>query len=172
MNTKEDLCDSFKKMEIAKPQENGGGPETGPEISVFNLLGEASDDTDIKMTNCAELTVTPVQGGEVTSAVDISIAALKEGNTPSNTTLTAKEVTPEEEAEPKEEEEEPKKEEAGLQESVEKGVSYSVYRDEEYLEDIMRLISKDLSEPYSIYTYRYFIHNWPTHCYIVSGTMS
>ncbi|KAF4526204.1 hypothetical protein B566_EDAN001888 [Ephemera danica] len=32
--------------------------------------------------------------------------------------------------------------------------------------DIMRLIQKDLSEPYSIYTYRYFIHNWPKLCYL------
>nr|SVE70462.1 EOG090X07BN [Daphnia similis]SVE71086.1 EOG090X07BN [Daphnia similis]SVE71717.1 EOG090X07BN [Daphnia similis]SVE72347.1 EOG090X07BN [Daphnia similis] len=32
--------------------------------------------------------------------------------------------------------------------------------------DIMRLIQKDLSEPYSIYTYRYFIHNWPMLCYL------
>ncbi|VDK50991.1 unnamed protein product [Anisakis simplex] len=30
--------------------------------------------------------------------------------------------------------------------------------------DIMQLITKDLSEPYSIYTYRYFIHNWPSLC--------
>ncbi|KAG8224266.1 hypothetical protein J437_LFUL001646 [Ladona fulva] len=32
--------------------------------------------------------------------------------------------------------------------------------------DIMRLIQKDLSEPYSIYTYRYFIHNWPKLCFL------
>jgi len=32
--------------------------------------------------------------------------------------------------------------------------------------DIMRLITKDLSEPYSIYTYRYFIHNWPKLCFL------
>nr|CAG4642552.1 EOG090X07BN [Evadne anonyx] len=32
--------------------------------------------------------------------------------------------------------------------------------------DIMRLIQKDLSEPYSIYTYRYFIHNWPMLCFL------
>ncbi|CAL1283630.1 unnamed protein product [Larinioides sclopetarius] len=34
--------------------------------------------------------------------------------------------------------------------------------------DIMRLIQKDLSEPYSIYTYRYFIHNWPKLTYLSS----
>nr|CAG4644003.1 EOG090X07BN [Lepidurus arcticus] len=34
------------------------------------------------------------------------------------------------------------------------------------MHDIMRLIQRDLSEPYSIYTYRYFIHNWPKLCYL------
>ena len=29
---------------------------------------------------------------------------------------------------------------------------------------IIRLIEKDLSEPYSIFTYRYFVHNWPELC--------
>jgi len=31
---------------------------------------------------------------------------------------------------------------------------------------IIHLITKDLSERYSIYTYRYFIHNWPHLCYL------
>ncbi|KAL3267296.1 hypothetical protein HHI36_011427 [Cryptolaemus montrouzieri] len=31
---------------------------------------------------------------------------------------------------------------------------------------IMKIIQKDLSEPYSIYTYRYFIHNWPKLCFL------
>ncbi|KAF8564109.1 hypothetical protein P879_10840 [Paragonimus westermani] len=38
------------------------------------------------------------------------------------------------------------------------------YRDEEDLQRIIPLISKDLSEPYSIYTYRYFIYQWPKLC--------
>ncbi|GMT09242.1 hypothetical protein PFISCL1PPCAC_539 [Pristionchus fissidentatus] len=38
------------------------------------------------------------------------------------------------------------------------------YQDESQIGDVMRLITKDLSEPYSIYTYRYFIHNWPQFC--------
>lgn len=45
---------------------------------------------------------------------------------------------------------------------------YVNYRDETQMPDIMRLIQKDLSEPYSIYTYRYFIHNWPQLCFLVS----
>ena len=42
-----------------------------------------------------------------------------------------------------------------------------IYESEEQMPDIMRLITKDLSEPYSIYTYRYFIHNWPKLCFLV-----
>uniref|UniRef100_A0AAF5Q703 N-terminal methionine N(alpha)-acetyltransferase NatC n=2 Tax=Wuchereria bancrofti TaxID=6293 RepID=A0AAF5Q703_WUCBA len=38
------------------------------------------------------------------------------------------------------------------------------YENEYQMADIMRLITKVLSEPYSIYTYRYFIHNWPKLC--------
>lgn len=46
-------------------------------------------------------------------------------------------------------------------------ISYLVYESELQMPDIMRLIQKDLSEPYSIYTYRYFIHNWPHLCFMV-----
>ena len=48
------------------------------------------------------------------------------------------------------------------------GVTYQIYQNELNMPDIMRLIQKDLSEPYSIYTYRYFIHNWPNLCFMVS----
>lgn len=40
------------------------------------------------------------------------------------------------------------------------------YESELQMPEIMRLIQKDLSEPYSIYTYRYFIHNWPKLCFL------
>lgn len=50
------------------------------------------------------------------------------------------------------------------------GVKYVCYKNEQQMTDIMRLIQKDLSEPYSIYTYRYFIHNWPKLCFLVSFT--
>ncbi|XP_053139847.1 N-alpha-acetyltransferase 30 [Hemicordylus capensis] len=43
---------------------------------------------------------------------------------------------------------------------------YVRYESELQMPDIMRLITKDLSEPYSIYTYRYFIHNWPQLCFL------
>jgi len=46
-------------------------------------------------------------------------------------------------------------------------IRYIVYESERQMEAIMQLITKDLSEPYSIYTYRYFIHNWPKLCFLV-----
>lgn len=45
-------------------------------------------------------------------------------------------------------------------------ITYTQYSDETQMPLIMRLIQKDLSEPYSIYTYRYFIHNWPNLCFL------
>jgi len=45
-------------------------------------------------------------------------------------------------------------------------IDYLDYTSELQMPDIMRLIQKDLSEPYSIYTYRYFIHNWPHLCFM------
>ena len=43
-------------------------------------------------------------------------------------------------------------------------IVYVDYTDESMLADIQALVSKDLSEPYSIFTYRYFLHNWPKLC--------
>lgn len=45
-------------------------------------------------------------------------------------------------------------------------IEYKEYESELQMPDIMQLIQKDLSEPYSIYTYRYFIHNWPNLCFL------
>lgn len=47
-------------------------------------------------------------------------------------------------------------------------ISYVQYESELQMPMIMKIIQKDLSEPYSIYTYRYFIHNWPKLCFLVS----
>lgn len=46
-------------------------------------------------------------------------------------------------------------------------IQYIQYTSEVQMPDIMRLMKADLSEPYSIYTYRYFIHNWPHLCVMV-----
>lgn len=48
------------------------------------------------------------------------------------------------------------------------GITYVQYTSEAQMPDIMRLMKADLSEPYSIYTYRYFIHNWPHLCILVN----
>lgn len=51
-------------------------------------------------------------------------------------------------------------------ETVNDGIRYVSYESESQMPGIMKLIQKDLSEPYSIYTYRYFIHNWPKLCFL------
>ncbi|GBB92869.1 hypothetical protein RclHR1_02070012 [Rhizophagus clarus] len=45
-------------------------------------------------------------------------------------------------------------------------ITYVPYSSELQLPGIMSLIENDLSEPYSIYTYRYFINNWPNLCFM------
>ena len=43
-------------------------------------------------------------------------------------------------------------------------VTYVPYESELQMPDIVKIMKASLSEPYSIYTYRYFIHNWPQLC--------
>lgn len=43
-------------------------------------------------------------------------------------------------------------------------VEFSSYQGEKQLAELVKLIDKDLSEPYSIFTYRYFLYNWPELC--------
>ena len=40
-------------------------------------------------------------------------------------------------------------------------VTYRPFESEEDLKTIVSMIEKELSEPYPIYTYRYFVHKWP-----------
>jgi peptide alpha-N-acetyltransferase len=47
-------------------------------------------------------------------------------------------------------------------------VQYEPSQEEQYLPAIRQLISKDLSEPYSIYVYRYFLYQWGDLCYMVN----
>lgn len=49
-------------------------------------------------------------------------------------------------------------------------VQYSHDLEEKYLPSIRSLISRDLSEPYSIYVYRYFLYQWAHLCFMVSDT--
>lgn len=54
-----------------------------------------------------------------------------------------------------------------LRESDLQYIQYEPSKEEQYLPAIRQLISKDLSEPYSIYVYRYFLYQWGDLCYMV-----
>ncbi|EAW09568.1 peptide alpha-N-acetyltransferase MAK3 [Aspergillus clavatus NRRL 1] len=45
-------------------------------------------------------------------------------------------------------------------------VRYDGSRENEYVPAMRQLISKDLSEPYSIYVYRYFLYQWGELCFM------
>ncbi|KAK1061246.1 N-alpha-acetyltransferase 30 [Friedmanniomyces endolithicus] len=45
-------------------------------------------------------------------------------------------------------------------------ISYGSEKESSYLPAIRQLISKDLSEPYSIYVYRYFLYQWGDLCFM------
>lgn len=47
---------------------------------------------------------------------------------------------------------------------VKDGIGYCNYSNESIIGDIQELVAKDLSEPYSIFTYRYFLVQWPALC--------
>lgn len=49
-----------------------------------------------------------------------------------------------------------------------KYVQYEHGLEAQYLPAIRALISKDLSEPYSIYVYRYFLCQWAHLCFMAS----
>jgi hypothetical protein len=57
---------------------------------------------------------------------------------------------------------------AAAKEAVELSyVQYEGTQEEQYLPSIRQLIGKDLSEPYSIYVYRYFLYQWSDLCFMV-----
>ncbi|RJE19459.1 acetyltransferase [Aspergillus sclerotialis] len=45
-------------------------------------------------------------------------------------------------------------------------IRYDSSRENEYVAAMRQLISKDLSEPYSIYVYRYFLYQWGDLCFL------
>jgi peptide alpha-N-acetyltransferase len=51
--------------------------------------------------------------------------------------------------------------------TADSSIEFITYSNESQLPSIQRLMEADLSEPYSIYTYRYFINNWPKLCWMV-----
>ena len=46
---------------------------------------------------------------------------------------------------------------------------FDTFSDEQDLGPIIKLVEQDLSEPYSIYTYRFFIYECPKMCIMVRG---
>eukprot|EP00968_Pinguiococcus_pyrenoidosus_P015506 scaffold1435_cov267-Pinguiococcus_pyrenoidosus.AAC.30 len=47
------------------------------------------------------------------------------------------------------------------------GFVYARFSGDAALQEVMALVDRELSEPYSIYTYRYFLMTWPEHCLVV-----
>lgn len=45
-------------------------------------------------------------------------------------------------------------------------VTFIPYGGESHLPSIQALIDRDLSEPYSVFTYRYFLNQWPQLCFL------
>lgn len=52
-------------------------------------------------------------------------------------------------------------------EILEDNFNFETFSNESDLEPIIKLVEKDLSEPYSIYTYRFFIYDFPRMCIMV-----
>lgn len=52
------------------------------------------------------------------------------------------------------------------------GIVFVDYKNESRLEDVDRLVACDLSEPYSIFTYRYFLNRFPDLCILASDPAS
>jgi len=48
-------------------------------------------------------------------------------------------------------------------------IQYDTSLESQYLPSIRALIGKDLSEPYSIYVYRYFLYQWGDLCFMVTS---
>ena len=46
-------------------------------------------------------------------------------------------------------------------------ISYRQYHGEADLPYIMALVQSELSEPYVVYTFRYFLHQWSVFCRLV-----
>jgi hypothetical protein len=46
-------------------------------------------------------------------------------------------------------------------------IKFKTYEKEEELNEIIKLVENELSEPYSIFTYRYFLQKWPHLCILV-----
>lgn len=50
------------------------------------------------------------------------------------------------------------------------GIKFVNYKDESQMDSVMKLVGRDLSEPYSIFTYRYFLQRFPELCIFAYAT--
>jgi peptide alpha-N-acetyltransferase len=53
-----------------------------------------------------------------------------------------------------------------VDETTSSSIDYARYTNELELTPLADLIALELSEPYSVYTYRYFLLQWPQHCFL------
>lgn len=53
---------------------------------------------------------------------------------------------------------------AGAATPTDDDIAISGYTGEVQLQSIMDMVSVSLSEPYSVFTYRFFLHGWPQYC--------
>ena len=51
-------------------------------------------------------------------------------------------------------------------------VEYRPYTSDAQMDEVIRLIDADLSEPYSVFTYRYFLNGWPNLTLVVGTTQA
>jgi len=49
-------------------------------------------------------------------------------------------------------------------------IAYVSYGGEQHLPLVMSLVDEELSEPYSIFTYRYFVYLWPQLTFLVRAS--
>lgn len=71
--------------------------------------------------------------------------------------------------ESKKNEEEEEKHGTGKLEFEASEIEYVSYGGEHHLPLVMSLVDQELSEPYSIFTYRYFVYLWPQLSFLVLG---
>lgn len=55
-----------------------------------------------------------------------------------------------------------------IDQSTVERLKYVPYTSESQMKWVTSLIDQDLSEPYTVYTYRFFVNNWPELCILVS----
>ena len=130
---------------------------------VESYIDQNEDEKDCICTkqhqvNCKK-TVSDLNGVNLRSSSHISEFEVERSSQPDVSEVKSSVTQPEEED---------KVAEIQAKESCTTAIEYVAYESERQMEDIMALITKDLSEPYSVYTYRYFIHNWPRLCFLVS----